>query len=285
MSGQSPEDYRKRQREFYDSNAGGWDVWAASVAEQSEGFNNPLIEAAGITEGAAGGMKILDLASGAGEPALSVARLVGPAGHVTASDLSPAMLAIAQARAKQLGLANMAFKISEIDALAFDDDAFDAVICRFGIMYSPQPERALAEARRVTRPGGRVAFMVWGPIAGNAMLWTVLDVGNRLTGHFEGDELEHPFCYAEPGSLGRYFEGAGLTDVHEEDHTFAPRIPQSVPFWQPLIGMNFGGALDAMSDREKSALEDAIAAAFAPHLKDDKYHVSAHVRVISGVCP
>lgn len=281
MSGQSPEDYRKRQREFYEANARGWDVWAASVAEQSESFNNPLIEAAGITEG----MKILDLASGAGEPALTVARLVGAGGHVTASDLSPAMLAITEARAKEAGLANMEFEISEIDAMAFGDDAFDAVICRFGIMYSPEPERALAEARRVTRSGGRIAFMVWGPIAGNAILWTVLETGNRLTGHFVGDELEHPFCFAEPGSLGRYFEGAGLTDVHEEDHVFTPRIPKSVPFWQPLIGMNFGGALATMSDREKSALEDAVAAAFAPCLKDDKYHVSAHVRVISGACP
>ncbi|MCZ6859888.1 MAG: class I SAM-dependent methyltransferase [Alphaproteobacteria bacterium] len=281
MSGQSPEDYRKRQREFYESNAGGWDVWAASVAEQSDSFNNPLIAAAGITEG----MKILDLASGAGEPALSVARLVGPTGHVTASDLSPAMLAIAEARAKESGLANMEFKISEIDEMVFDDDAFDAVICRFGIMYSPEPKRALAEARRVTRSGGRVAFMVWGPIESNTILWTVLDVGNRMTGHFDGDELEHPFCYAEPGSLKRFFEGAGLTDLREEDHAFAPRIPKSVPFWQPLIGMNFGGALATMSGQEKSALEDAIAAGFAPCLKDDKYHVSAHVRLISGACP
>ena len=60
---------------------------------------------------------------------------------------------------------------------------------------------------------------------------------------------------------------------------------EAVPFWQPLIGMNFGGALATMSDQEKSALEDAIAAAYAPFLKDDKYHVSAHVRVISGACP
>lgn len=281
MSGQSPEDYRKRQREFYESNAEGWDVWAASVAEQSESFNNPLIEAAGIAEG----MKILDLASGAGEPALSVARLVGPAGHVTASDLSPAMLAIAETRAKESGLANMDFKISEIDEMVFDDDAFDAVICRFGIMYSPEPKRALAEARRVTRSGGRVAFMVWGPIESNTILWTVIETGNRLTSHFEGDEAVHPFCYAEPGVLARIFKSAGLTDVHEEDHAFAPRIPKSVPFWQPLIGMNFGGALATMSDQEKSALEDAIAAAYAPFLKDDKYHVSAHVRVISGTCP
>ncbi len=281
MSGQSPEDYRKRQREFYQSNAVGWDVWAASVAEQSEGFNNPLIEAAGVAEG----MKILDLASGAGEPALTVARLVGPAGHVTASDLSPAMLAIAEARAKEAGLANMDFEIGELDALPFDDDAFDAVISRFGIMYSPEPERALAEARRVTKSGGRIAFMVWGPIETNAMLWTVLDVGNRITGHFEGDELTHPFCYAGPGSLGRYFEGAGLSDVREEDHEFAPRIPKSVPFWQPLIGMNFGGALATMSEPEKAALEEAVASAFAPTLKDDKYHVSAHIRVISGACP
>lgn len=281
MSQQSPEDYRKRQHEFYQSNAAGWDVWAASVAEQSEGFNTPLIEAACVAEG----MKILDLASGAGEPALTVARLVGPAGHVTASDLSPAMLAIVEARAKEAGLANMDFEISDLDALAFGDDAFDAVISRFGIMYSPQPERALAEARRVTRPGGRIAFMVWGPTAGNAMLWTVLDTGNRITGHFEGDELTHPFRYAEAGSLGRYFEGAGLSEVREEDHEFAPRIPKSVPFWRPLIGMNFGGALATMSEPEKSALEDAVEAAFAKYLKDGKYHVSAHVRVISGVCP
>ena len=281
MAENSPGDYKKRQREFYDSNASGWDVWAASVAEQSEGFNNPLIEAAGIAEG----KKILDLASGAGEPALSVARLVGPAGHVTASDLSPSMLAIAEARAKQAGLANMAFEISELDKMAFGDDAFDAVISRFGIMYSPQPERALAEARRVTKSGGRIAFMVWGPIGGNTMLWTVLETGNRLTGHFDAGELEHPFCYGEPGSLGRYFESAGLTGITEEDHEFAPRIPKSVPFWQPLIGMNFGGALATMTDQEKTALEDAIAAAFAPSLKDDKYHVSAHIRVISGTCP
>lgn len=281
MSGQSPEDYKERQRAFYDSNAGGWDVWAAAMAEQSEGFNNPLIEAAGLAEG----MKVLDLASGAGEPALSVARLLGASGHVTATDLSPAMLAIAEGRAKQLGLANMEFEIGEFDALPFADDAFDAVISRFGIMYSPEPERALAEARRVTKSGGRVAFMVWGPIAGNTMLWTVVESGNRITGHFEGDEMAHPFCYAEPGSLARYFEGAGLTDIEEEDHEFAPRIPQSVPFWQPLIGMNFGGALDAMDEAEKKALDDAVAAAFAPYLKDGKYHVSAHIRVISGACP
>jgi len=281
MTAQSPEDYKKRQREFYDSNAGGWDVWAVSVAEQSEGFNNPLIEAAGIVEGA----KILDLASGAGEPALTIARLVGEGGHVTASDLSPAMLAIVEARAKQLGLANMSFEISELDAMPFADGAFDAVISRFGIMYSPEPKRALAEARRVTRPGGRVAFMVWGPAEGNTMLWTVLESGNAVTGHFVGDELEHPMCYGEPGSLGRYFEGAGLIDIKEEDHVFAPRIPKSVPFWKPLIGMNFGGALANMSDPEETALEDAVAAAFAKYLKDDKYHVSAHVRVISGTCP
>lgn len=281
MAENSPGDYKKRQREFYDSNASGWDVWAASVAEQSEGFNTPLIEAAGIAEG----RKILDLASGAGEPALTVARLVGPAGHVTASDLSPAMLAIAEARAKQAGLANMAFEIAELDKMPFGDGAFDAVISRFGIMYSPQPDRALAEARRVTKSGGRVAFMVWGPIESNTMLWTVLQAGNRLTGHFDAGELEHPFCYGEPGSLGRYFEAAGLTGITEEDHKFTPRIPKSVPFWQPLIGMNFGGALATMSEPGKAALEDAVAAAFAPCLKDDKYHVSAHVRVISGICP
>ncbi len=278
MSVRDNEDYKKRQLDFYESNAAGWEKWAAAVADQAEGFNRPLIDAAAI----GAGTRVLDLASGAGEPALSAARAVGSGGLVTASDQSAGMLGIAERRAKDLGLSNMAFEIADMEALPFDDGTFDAVISRFGIMYSPDPAKTLAECRRVLKSGGAAAFMVWGPTETNSMLWTVMEVGNQATGHFTEEEAIHPFCFGEPDSLAPLMTDAGFTDTAEADLRFAPEIPTEFPFWTPFVGMNFGGALEHMSDAEKAALDDQIRAAFEPTIVDGKYHVTAHVRIASG---
>lgn len=104
------------------------------------------------------GQEVLDVASGTGIAAAAAARAVGPLGCVTASDISPAM--IAQARQRMAELTNVFYAVDDAQAMHFPDDTFDAVICNMGVMYLPEPSRGLAEMRRVLRRGGRVSVAV-----------------------------------------------------------------------------------------------------------------------------
>ena len=279
---QSPvEEYKQRQLEFYDANAADWEKWAAVIADQAKGFNLPLIEVAGIGPG----HRVLDLASGAGEPALTIAWAVGETGRVTATDLSPSMLAIVERRAAEAGFGHIAFEVAAMESLPFDDDSFDFVTSRFGFMYTPEPDRTLAEVRRVLKPGGKVALMVWGSAEKNTVLLPALETANAETGYFEDDELVHPFCFAEPNSIGSLFERAGLVAVTEQDLHFAPEIPVGVNFWAPLVGMTFGGAVAELTEENRAALDSKVAAAYEPFIEDDKYRLSAHVRIALGTEP
>src|SRR5579863_3927030 len=104
------------------------------------------------------GMKVLDLASGTGEPAITLAARVGPQGHVTASDLSAELLEIAAERAKQQKLSNLLTRQADAQQLPFAEASFDLLTCRFGVMFFPDGVKALREAHRVLKPGRRACF-------------------------------------------------------------------------------------------------------------------------------
>src|SRR5215211_2069598 len=109
------------------------------------------------------GERVLELACGAGGTGIAAAGLVGRAGEVVLSDVAAEMTAIAAARAAALGLANVRTLTLDLDDLAQPDQADDVVLCREGLMFAFDPAHAVAEIRRVLRPGGRVAVAVWGP--------------------------------------------------------------------------------------------------------------------------
>src|ERR1700680_1452217 len=113
-----------------------------------------LLRAAGV----APGMRVLDIATGTGLSAEAALTAVGPTGHVTAADISPAMVANARER---LGDApNVALSVEDGQALPYPDESFDAVLCNLGLMFFPDPVRGLMEFRRVLRPGRRMAVSV-----------------------------------------------------------------------------------------------------------------------------
>ena len=108
------------------------------------------------------GSRVLDVAAGAGEQSISVARRVGEGGHVLATDIAPALLERAAADAREAGLSNL--ETRELDGEALDTlpaASFDAAISRVGLIYFPDPQRALAGMKRALRPGGRIAAIVY----------------------------------------------------------------------------------------------------------------------------
>jgi ubiquinone/menaquinone biosynthesis C-methylase UbiE len=166
-------------------------------------------------------MSILDLASGTGEPSLSLARKVAPTGKVTATDLSPGMLNALNSNAAAEGVTNMETEVCDAEKLPFPDASFDRVTSRFGVMFFADVPAALGEIRRVLKPGGSVAFLVWGaPAPGTYFGAAAMPYMRRLAVTPDPDG-PGPMRFAEPGKLARVVGAAGFRDVQE--------ITQSLP--------------------------------------------------------
>ena len=160
------------------------------------------------------GMKVLDLASGTGEPGISLAQRVGPDGHVTATDLSSDLLELASQRARDKGLTNFSTQQADAHALPFGQ-SFDLATCRFGVMFFADVEHALMELRRVLKPGARACFAAWGPI--DQPYWqTTMEIVRR---HAGGAMIENggadPFRFSKAGSLTKGLQAAGFREVEE----------------------------------------------------------------------
>jgi ubiquinone/menaquinone biosynthesis C-methylase UbiE len=146
------------------------------------------------------GSSVLDLASGSGEPALTIASFVGASGRVTASDLSAGMLAIAEEKCR--GAENICFEQADAHDLPFTDEYFDVVTCRLGVMYFWDCQRALREILRVLKPDGHATFVAWGGLDQNRLARTVITpFANRRQPPQLPAGAPHPLRFAETGSL------------------------------------------------------------------------------------
>lgn len=194
--------------------AAAWRRWHSKHAQQTRPLTDLLIQAAQIRPG----LHVLDLASGAGEPALGLAQAVGPEGQVTATDLSEAMLSIIRDAAREQGLTNLRCRQADAAALPFPDQSFDAVTCRLGIMHIPNAARALREALRVLREGGRAAFLVWGPPSAQGMFLHHQILARHVPMPVPAPGEPHPLRFAQPGTLAAALREAGFQQVREETH-------------------------------------------------------------------
>jgi ubiquinone/menaquinone biosynthesis C-methylase UbiE len=186
--------------------------WKAKSAAMGRDVTEALVEYARPKPG----MKILDLASGTGEPAISLAARVGSEGHVTALDLSSDLLQIATERAQQRGLNNFSTQQADAQQLPFADQSFDLVTSRFGVMFFHDCEKAFREVHRVLKPGARTCFLAWGSF--EQPYWSSM-IGVVLK-HVGGPAIEpggaDPFRFAQPGSLLSVLQNAGFAKVEEE---------------------------------------------------------------------
>jgi len=150
MSSQTPKQVVEDQRQDWNRVAGGWEKWDRFFDEQMAFLNHRLVADARLRFG----MRVLDLGSGTGYPALLSAQTVGQSGTVIGLDLAEQMLAVARRKATALGLANVTFRTGDVTALPFEASSFDAVTSRFCLMFLPEIPKAAAEIARVLKPGG-----------------------------------------------------------------------------------------------------------------------------------
>lgn len=286
MSGETTEDgFKERQRAAWNDRGIGWDKRAEEMAEMARRLNEPLLELVGI----APGQRVLDLASGAGEPALTIAEMVGEGGHVTATDLAEGMLGGAKRRAADRGLGNICFEIADAEALPFPDatdrDGFDRVTCRFGLMFFPDKPKALRECLRVLKPGGRAGFMVWGPLADNAVFQINMAAMLEVMGPQDETFLEMPFILGQPGVLVGLLEQAGFTGVEEQVIQARRKAPGDQPFWRTNLDMSFGRLWMEAGAAERDAVEAAVVRRLQAYREGDHYRLPVHVRYAAGAKP
>jgi ubiquinone/menaquinone biosynthesis C-methylase UbiE len=172
---------------------------------------NGLIELAGIRSGS----KVLDIATGVGEPAITVANVVGSnGGHVLATDISPHMLSIAKQRAISLGLQNVIeFKEGDIETIDLPSSAFDAVLCRWGLMLLPDLNAGLSNIYRLLVEGGHLAAAVWASPAQDTLIATTLATVMKET-NSKSPLLgtPGPFSLSDEDNLRTSFITAGFKD-------------------------------------------------------------------------
>lgn len=187
--------------------------WRAGQAARQQLYGaatEMMLDVAGIQAGS----RVLDVAAGTGESTLTAAYRVGLTGHVLAADVSASMLNVAAEAARKEGLTNVETRIMNAENLELDTDSFDAVICRIALMLFPNPAKALTEMRRVVKPGGRVAVVVYAALEKNPF-WGIFHKTVCRLGNIPSPAPGEPWMFAlgEPGALEEVYRRADFLNV------------------------------------------------------------------------
>jgi ubiquinone/menaquinone biosynthesis C-methylase UbiE len=247
-----------------------------------EPVTRELIEQAQIREE----QWILDVAGGAGEPSLGIARTVGPRGLVMCTDPVAEMLDAAKREALSHGARNIQFRQCTADALPFADNSFNAAVCRLGVMFFPDPVAGLREMLRVTMPGGRVALAVWGKSELNPYSYLVTEVVSRHVPSSPPDpNAPDAFRFAEPGKLVSVLKEAGASDVTERLLEFDMAAPISVEqFWlmRSEISETLREKLRSVSEEERLRIAAEVQEAVRPYFPNDQMKFPSQMIVVTG---
>ncbi len=263
------EELKDQQRRQWSGNAGTWDAQHERRQGETAAVSDWLCREAAL----APGMRVLDLACGSGQPALTAARLVSPGGSVLATDMVQEMVDVTRRRAQEAGLTNVETRVMDAEAIDVPDASFEAVTCRFGIMFCTSPANAVEGIHRVLKPGGRFAMSVWSTPEHSPGQ----TVGNEALSRFGRAQppvnFDVPGVYqlAPEGKLQGVLEAAGFHDVRVEPITIVSEYASFDAFVAPGA-MRMGGlraALDELSPQEGERLKTILAEVLAPYTAAD----------------
>jgi SAM-dependent methyltransferase len=241
-----------------------------------------LVQDAGIDPGQA----VLDVATGPGEPALSLAAIVGAKGRVIGVDVVPAMIDAAGREAGRRRLCNASFRVAPADELPFDDESFDAVVSRFGVMFFPSPQEGIREMLRVLKPGGKLAVAVWHHARNNPYFSILSELLERFVESPPLDaDAPDAFRFAPPGKLLQVAREAGLADAKERLLEFSIDAPLSLEgFWGVRTEMSdkLRGKLAQLSEVQVDEIKSAFLETARGYSSERGVSFPAEVLLVSG---
>ncbi len=274
------EEIRDRQRATWARASAGWDKWDHVIRDQLGPVGSAMIDGLVVADG----HRHLDIASGTGEPGLSIARLT-PRGQVVLTDIAPEMLEIAARRAAAEGATNVETTVCSADDLPFDDAGFDSVSVRFGYMFFPDMAAATAEFVRVLKPGGRLCASVW--IKPEENPWTSI-VMRAIAAELELPlaDPDGPGMYrcAAPGAVTALYEAAGLLDVAEWDVAVELTTASPEQYWE-VVSEHVSSAVMALAQVDgttRDRISATVVADVSTYDQGDAVRVPGVARCIVG---
>jgi len=228
----STEQVIESQRQDWNRVAGGWEKWDRFFDEQMAFLNHRLVADARLRRG----LRVLDLGSGTGYPALLAAQTVGGHGSVVGIDLAEQMLEAARRKATSLKLSNVIFQTGDVSILPFEAASFDAAITRFCLMFLPEIPKAVAEIIRILKSDTWMAAAVWSAPEKNPYLKIPLDIIKQFIDLPPPDPTAPGiFRLAKPGELATMLQRAGFTDISDQEFLGDVRFNAADEYFSSLM--------------------------------------------------
>lgn len=271
---------REQQKTSWNKSSPGWKKWDDLTMDFLKPFGNEIIQKLQLKETDV----VLDVASGTGEPGLSIASIVKN-GKVIITDLADDMLVIAHENATRAGVQNVEFSVCDVCEMPFEDNTFDAISCRMGFMFFPDMLLAVKEMVRVLKPAGRMAASVWTGPDKNFWFAGVMSVVKKNI------ELPVPppgapgmFRCAQDGLIADLFNQAGLKNISQVELPTKLNCETAATYWS-FTSEVVGPVVSALSQTDANMtkkIESEVYQLINEKYPEGKVKINGNAFVISG---
>ncbi len=272
---------REQQRKTWNKFSAGWKKQDKFVMEWLQPIGEKILDLAMLRED----YRVLDVATGTGEPGLTAATKTGK-GQVVGVDIAEDMVQIAKEKARILKIKNFETQQCDESALPFGDNYFDAIICRFGVIYFPNMFAGLREMYRVLKSGKRFSLSAWAEPEKNPWATTAAGIVNKML------ELKPPppdmpgiFRCAKPGTLTSLLNQSGFKKISETEITGEVVFDSPEDYWKFIIDVvaPVSTALSSVNEKMREKVRLATIKAAEQNVNNGKTSFNWSSWVASGI--
>jgi SAM-dependent methyltransferase len=264
--------FRAFERAAHDETAEGYRDFFTTVTGYAI---EPLLDAGGVCVGS----RVLDVATGPGVLAKRAA--TRGAARVVGVDLAPRMIEISAAAHP-----GIEFRLGDAEALPFENDSFDVVLCSFGVGHFPRPELALSEFARVTVPDGTVAVSWWDIPARHRLNGIFFDAFSEAKAIFPPDVPVGPpvFRFSDDQALSDLMRSAALADVTVRTFSFEHRLPSADALWNGILNgtVRTGIGIRRQPDAVRARIRAVYDRLLKPYMTNDGIRIPVAFKIGAG---